>query len=572
MAKKNIAADFRVSSYIIHAVFAVVIFYAVIAQGAYFTAPLVILNVFFLLSLAFSKKPIAPDLNLAILTGVFVIMAVAAFFAHSANAAIVELLKYALFPLSYTYFCRLDETGKTRVGKVFYAAFVLVMVFGLLGMAGLSPVDGMVTVIGGRLQSFFQYANTTALVMGIGVFYSTERVVNCRGDRPRSPGYNVMWKKAIEGDRPYMVFYSLMAVLFFTAMVFTLSRVSFVLFVPLYLLYVFRFVSLKIKAAALGSVAALAVLLVAVDSRLMRISIFAPTLVERYISYFDALGMMLRRPLGVGLGNWQFLQFYHQSAPYQVRFIHNFYLHVGLDGGFVAMFAVVALVCYALVKAEKGVHFYIGVFLLTGAFFEVYFNFGVIIIYFGFLLTRIVPRDAQLHVAPRVLRYARYLALLPVIPLAILFISNYHVNTGEAHERAGNRAAAYQSFLTAHRLNPLNESLYLSRARTVPTMQHALDYLYRAHRANPWETQVLFSLAQGQARMGNMDSAYAHACRLLTIFPFSTANQELMREIILQFDDAPTRQRLLQELDARIEEINGGINPLFRHIDPYFRY
>ena len=550
MAKKTAVPDLQIASYIKNAVFAIVIFYTTIAQGAYFIAPLIILNLFFLLSLAFSKKPVVPDLNLAVFSGVFVIMAMAAFFAFSANAAIVELLKYALFPLSYTYFCKQDDAGKARVAKVFYAAFALTMVFGLLGMANLSPVDGMVTVIGGRLQSFFQYANTTALVMGIGVFYSTDRFIKCTG-------------------RYYKVFYALMAALFFAAMIFTLSRVAFVLFVPLYLLYVFRFVSFKIKAVSLGSAAALAVLLVAMDSRLMRISIFAPTLVERYISYFDALGMLLRRPLGIGLGNWQFLQFYNQSAPYQVRFIHNFYLHVGLDGGFIAMFAIAALVCFALVKAEKGVHFYIGVFLLAGAFFEVYFNFGVIIMYFTFLLTGLGKREITLPVK---LKHARYAALIPVIPFVVLLISTYYVNTGDTLERAGNRPAAYQAFVTAHRINPLNETLYLSRARVAPTMERALDYLYLAHRANPWDTQVLFSLAQGQARLGNMDAAYAHASRLLEIFPFSTRNQDLMREIILQFDNAQTRERLLQDLDAQIEEINGGINPLFRHINSYMRY
>ena len=34
----------------------------------------------------------------------------------------------------------------------------MVLLFGLLGMAGVSPIAGMVTEIGGRLQSFFGYA------------------------------------------------------------------------------------------------------------------------------------------------------------------------------------------------------------------------------------------------------------------------------------------------------------------------------------------------------------------------------------------------------------------------------
>ena len=531
--------NFSAENYIKRIILAILIFYTVFAQGGFFVIPLIILNVFFLLAIVLSKGSVKWDIPLVFFCIFFAIMAVSAVFSLSFDAAVKELLKYALFPLAYSYFKQNNDEDK--IETLFYSSFVVLMAFGMLGILGISPIDGMVTNLGGRLQSFFQYANTTALAMGIGAFYATEKFRNTK-----------KWLHLI------------MAGLFFGALVLTLSRVSFVVFILCYLLYVFQFVRLKIKLLLLGGFGVFMTVLVATSSRIAQISIFAPTLVERYISYFDALHMLRQSPFGVGLGNWQFLQFYYQSAPYDVLYIHNAYLQMALDGGFLALLVFIMAVGLSFIKAKKGVHFYIGIFILINSFFEVHFNFGIIIIYFMFLLATL-NKNAQPLKIPSI-KYIKYAAVLPLIVLLVLFASNALASYGTALERRGQINEARQAFANAHSINPLSDGLHIHQARVAVSPQYALYHLYIAHNANSFNGLAIYMLVQNHIMLGNYEQAYIYADKLLQIFPFSTRNQNLLKEIILMLEkeQQPT---LLYNLEARIKAINDGINPLFRHIE-----
>ena len=592
------------NNYIKHILLAFLVFYTVMAQGGFFVIALIVLNIFFLFAIVFGKENIKWDMAMVLFCGLFGIMAISSIFSFSFDAAVKELLKYALFPLAYGFFQKhiKDQRDGDKIRNIFYGGFVILMVFGMLGILGLSPIDGMVTNLGGRLQSFFQYANTTALAMGIGGFYATEKFRNTK-----------KW------------FHLIMAALFFVALILTLSRVGFVIFVLCYLLYVFQFIKLKIKILLLGGLGGLMAILVATSSRIAQISIFAPTLVERYISYFDALGMMARNPFGIGLGNWQFLQFYYQSAPYQVFYIHNAYLQIGLDGGFLALLIFLVAIgiitpptkscasCLSFcqtassappsvprahvvvaslrfdknpaqscarfswwsnifVKTRKCIHFYIGIFILISSFFEVHFNFGIIIIYFMFLLA-MLNRDKQSLKVPKIPfgKYVKYTAFLPIAALMVLLVSNILVSFGTHLESRGQTADAYRIFTNAHNINPLSDELYINKARTSPEPHQALQHLYAAHNINNWNTLTLYMLAQNHIILGNFEEAFTHADNLLEIFPFGVANQNLLREIIGMFE-YESRANLFERLERRIEIINNGINPLFRHISADFSY
>jgi len=530
--------------------------YAIVAQGAFFITPLIVMCVFLLVAVMLTKNDLVLDINALALFGLVLVVIIAAFFSLSADEAINEIVKYMIFPLSYLFFLNADDVMRTKADESFFYAFILLMVFGLLGIAGISPIPNMVTPIGGRLQSFFQYANTTALAMGIGVFYSTE--------------------KARNNKRPIVVIYILVALMFFMALVFTLSRMSFVLFILIYGIYVFRIIfpsiSWKIKALLIVGIMVTGGILLHIDSRIVRISIFAPTLVERYISYYDALRMLLRHPLGIGLGNWQFMHLYYQSAPYQVRFIHNFYLHVALNGGFLAMGLILALFVTNFVQAKvHDMHFFVGLFIAISAIFEVHFNFGIIIIYFMFLLVR-QAQVTTFVVAKKRTRYTKYTLVLPIILLGILFTSNYYINLGRNIEQSQEcHNKAYQAYLRAHRINPLSDRLYFHRALVTATPDAMLSLLYQGHRANPWDKDVLFYLAEVHLHKGNFEAAYKYADQLLTLFRFSTRNQELVRRIIYGFDEPLQTDRVMQ-LENRIVEIDSEINRLYRHIEPNMAY
>ena len=549
------------------ALFSAALVLATLAQGAYFPLWQALLALFFLGCAALSRQKPGFDLNSLLLLLLFCVMAASSFFSLSAGAASAELVKYSLFPLSYAFFAGLSQEEKGRAGEAFYFAFFLLMVFGLLGMAGLSPFGGMVTELGGRLQSFLGYANTSALLMGTGVFCATEKLLASRG-RARA-------------------LHAAACALFFAAMVFTLSRASLVLFVCVYAMYASnRFFSARgpgrrgLAAAGAGALLVLAVLALA-DSRVLRISVFAPTLVERYISYWDALPMLLRTPFGAGLGNWQFLQFSYQSAPYTVRYIHNFYLQAALDGGLAALGIVMFYAAgfgkkFFRAKGRRDAHFYIGAFLLSSAFFEVHFNFGLVIVYSMYLLARLCDgrpygfgalRDFESRL-PRAA--VRLVAVALALPVAAAAVSESFAGRGRRQEAAGDWQAARASFSAARTLNPLNDDLLFELARTAPSSQDAFGYLQSALEANPRNTEALFSIADGLLHFGEHELALEYALRLVEIFPLSQRNHELLRRVIDGFGE-PRRGELRREAELRVDGINGRINPLFRHIDEGFR-
>ncbi|MCL2415725.1 MAG: hypothetical protein FWD01_02825, partial [Defluviitaleaceae bacterium] len=85
---------------------AILIFFAVISQGAYFAVPLIIINIFFICAiiLRLRKNDIAVDANAIFFVAFFIIMCVSFAFSFSVGDGITELLRYLLFPLSYIYF------------------------------------------------------------------------------------------------------------------------------------------------------------------------------------------------------------------------------------------------------------------------------------------------------------------------------------------------------------------------------------------------------------------------------------------------------------------------------------
>ena len=529
--------------------FAALFLYTAVFHGAYFLGPLIVLNIFFLASLFLHRADIKIDITALLMLLLLAVMVFSwLLFSLSPHEGLVEVVKYALFPLAYIYFTSI-HTNKSD--DIFYKVFILIMVFGLLGVLGISPLPGMTAPLTGRLQSFVGYPNTAALVMGIGAFYATEKFKQTK-------------------SKPQLILLAAFA----AGLILTLSRVTFVTFAVIYLLYIFPAVSLKIKLAATSGLAAIWGILALFDSRIINISLFAPTLVERYISYFDALGIMLLHPLGLGVSNWQFMQFYYQSAPYSVRFIHNFYLQIGLDGGFLALGIVLALLALALLKGKRNVHFYIILFILSGAFFEVHFNFGLIIVYFAYALASIKPPEGGfgIAIAGQKMKIARYAFLLPILPLAVLFTAHAFYNTGARHEISGNSREAYMAYANSLRLNRLNAgALHFAMGRNSPDFETAIHHLESAHNLNPWDTSVIFSLAQGHLHSGGLDDAYFFGNMLLDKFPLSTRNQELLHSIA-RARPAPYSAQSLAALEMRISDINAGINSLYRHIDYYFRY
>lgn len=217
-------------------------------------------------------------------------------------------------------------------------------------MIGTAPVSGAVMtalsfvlryfpalteyfVVGGRLAGFFQYPNTFGLylLLGVGVLIFDEK---------RSA-----WRAAE------------LSVLLI-GIVLTGSRTTLLLLVAVFAASLFRIKGRKARialAALFLLVAAAAALYAALTNDLAAMGrVFASpftssTFLGRLLYWKDAVPVILKNPFGLGYLGYSFIQGSIQTGVYSVQNIHNEFLQVLLDAGWIPA----ALLAYALAQSLR---------------------------------------------------------------------------------------------------------------------------------------------------------------------------------------------------------------------------
>jgi len=538
------------------AFFYFIIFYTMIFQGAYFTTGLFILNIFFVLYILLHKKSFKMDLNFIVLSIILILSVLSnLFLSINYYTGLAELIKYSLFPLSYIVFSNTEE--KEAIHNAFYHSFILLMLFGLLACLGFSIFPGMVIEKNNRLQSFLQYANTTALFMGIGILLSLDKYF--------------LSKKKI---------YLLWSLMFAVALFLTQSRTTFVIFLFILTFYLFEFLNKKRKLTFISVCAIGLFVLFAAGERIVRISLVEPTLMERLITFYDAMKLLISRPFGIGLGNWQYMQFQYQSAPYQVRYIHNTYLQIALDCGLLAFICFLGLTAFVLIRNfRKSIHFYIFALIILQGLFEVSFNFGIVIIYFTLVLASLEKTIEFNKFVPlkfTINKKWRYLLVLPLLFLTVCLISEMYVSKGN-REITYDKNKAYTLYVQAQKINPLNKDILFKKAQIEKNPMVALNLLEQCYEHNPYNFQVLLSLAEGYLFAENFEKSYFYANRLFEVFPYSKTHQQLVKKVLAEFrkKNMITEENyhaLLTRLNESILEKNQHINPMYKYINAQMDY
>ena len=387
---------------------------AIIWQGAFFPMQFLPLLMISFITFAFIKKPLLITLNVVLLFALVVVMFVSLLLlAQEPQIGIREWLRYLLIPLSLLFFTTTKDKSDWYM-RAFYAGIFAVAIFGLMALAGGIVIPFGVIEHSGRLQSTVQYANVTALFMLIGILYSVE--------------YFNKTKKWC---------YPIYAAGFAYCLYLTGSRTTFVLFFLIAVVFVLTKVSLKPRLAALGLLTLMFAGLIAFGGRIVQISLTEPTLIERVITWQDGLRIALYYPwFGLGIGNWQFMQFFYQSAPYGVRYIHNFYVQLLVDGGFLAAIIFIAIICNALWRGLKGknIHFFVVLAIAIHSFFDFSMTFGGVILILAFSMAQIPDLtvraiDAEAKPLSSTTNRLRFMVLIPAIALLIMWVfeSNYTV-------------------------------------------------------------------------------------------------------------------------------------------------
>jgi len=541
----------------------IVIVCCFVFQGAFFAGGLFFLTslclIYILIRLPYKIKL---DFNLICL-GCMLILAVVSFFLKSIDKyeSFVDLQKYIVLFLSYFAFINMRKVDSVEKG--FYIGIFITMLCGLLGVTGIELFSPMITEKGQRLQSFLQYANTTALFMGSGVFLSIDRLFKTKKYK-------------------YILFSCLFAISLFL----TQSRITFITFICVFLLYVLLSLHKKYRLILCGVLFASVLIILCVGGRIARISLFEPTLVERVITYFDAIKAIVLKPIfGIGLGNWQYLSFSFQSAPYQVKYIHNLYLQVALDAGIIAALAMFIVVASNIIKnfKKKNIYYYIFIFVVLQSAFEVNFNYGIFDMFFALLLVLInknnpeQQNEYQVNITKTIKYLKNTVTVCCIAYLCLLGIAETFVTLGNYAMKQGQLIRAESLYQNSYTINSHNNTVLFKLAQTERNPDKAIAYLENSLQKNPYQFMAKNSLIEGYLYRGDYNEAIEASTSLLESFPYNKAFQELNKRTITMaymngYLDEVSYQSHIQRHESYIKEKNSQITPLYVHIDKDMNY
>ena len=224
------------------------------------------------------------------------------------------------------------KTGETLVDYVPISGMIMVVLSWILGMI---PVLDTYFIVNDRLAGFFQYPNTFALYLLIGIIVLA---------------FNKQWTKI-----NVLTFFVL-----FLGILLTGSRTGFILLLCV-LIFCFSIVDKRIRLRLLlflTSVVLVCGIYVIVSGNMASIGRFlttsfsSSTFLGRILYYKDAVPVILSHPFGLGYMGYYFTQGAFQTGVYSVINIHNELLQFLLDIGWIPTVILIWTIIKGLIAAE----------------------------------------------------------------------------------------------------------------------------------------------------------------------------------------------------------------------------
>lgn len=276
-----------------------------------------VISVLLIIKIARNKSFIvninATSISVAVIVQFYLI---SCFYAIDSGMAFVGFLKF-LPVLMYMLLLMQDKRVKEQLIVLLpYTALAL----GVLSLVlAFIPATRDYFTVSDRLAGFFQYPNTFALFLLVGELTALSK----------------------EKLKPIDIISALLLIIL---LLFTGSRAVFILAVFSNVLIIFfrKGKKVKIFLGIVVAVLAVAVLLMLplfnnseIFSRYFTISFTESTFIGRLLYYFDAFPLILRHPFGLGYMGYYYVQQSIQTGVYSVMFIHNDFLQLLLDVGWI---------------------------------------------------------------------------------------------------------------------------------------------------------------------------------------------------------------------------------------------
>lgn len=223
--------------------------------------------------------------------------------------------------------------------------------------------------VAGRMAGFFQYPNTFAIFLLV-----TELLIISKETRKRT-------------DYLYLAVIVVGLLLTGSRTVFALAIVSNATFI-----FVQKNKKVRVVGLAIMAVVVIGVVLITLlggesggISRLIQVSFAESTFVGRILYFVDALPLILKNPFGLGYLGYYYAQGSIQTGVYSVMFIHNDFLQILLDIGWVPfiVFAIAIVRTFVNKRVEWKKKMILSVLVLHSMFD---FNLQFVSMFFLFIL------------------------------------------------------------------------------------------------------------------------------------------------------------------------------------------
>lgn len=351
------------------------------------------------------------------------------------------------------------------------------------------PVLKNFFAVDGRLAGFLQYPNTFALVLLVS-------------------------ELLILGKEKRKIYdFVCLAVLIF-GLFYTGSRTVFVLAVLANLCVLILSKNTKLKLGVACGMGAVAVALgvyalcaggLGVFGRFLTISLESSTFLGRFLYFQDALPVILKHPFGLGYAGYYYLQQSFQTGVYSVMFIHNDFLQLLLDIGWLPTLLFAVAVFHAFWKATTNRKIILAVFLLHGCFD---FNLQFVTIFVLLLLFTEYQKGQQLTI-----KVPAATGIFTVLAALCLYCG---VALGLADFGQRNPAHALYPW------NTPNETVLL----TTDELDAANRRADRILKQNPYVTLAHSVKARFAYSKGDFTKVITHKNELFNIAPFQYAEYE----------------------------------------------
>lgn len=476
---------------------------------------------------------------------------------------------------------------------IFGGCFVLAVI-GILGYGGVIPGGGTVLSDNGvlRIQSLIQYANCTALFMGIG--YVVTVFLRISKNKPELCAIEILFLSVmfLTFSKIFFAVFGAVALIillffgesdlrFFTLFNIVLSAVLSGICVLLcryglraasipvlaagmyvsnkiYASSLFKSLGRKYGLAAFFAIVGLYLAVIVLFSVLIFVSDseivknFKSSMALRFVYIKDGLSALSENPLlGIGAGRWEYCQFKYQSAFYDVKYIHSF-IQIAVDAGLIAFALFLSSVLFGILQgikkaikkgfADSAAACVIMLMIIMHSMFDVDLSFGsVMAILAGCIGICSDGKMKEIKLPMKGIESA--LAVFG----AFLIVGFVVFNVGINENNKGNSALLEKAVY----FRPKDSEIFYELAKKEKEPDKAKELLEIAGRINPEDYRVIQGKYILSYKSKAYDEAYSYAYDWINAQPL---NSEAYEAVIFALKSSPGKYDIEKEKNKLFAE------------------